>query len=200
MLVVKRRRVVIIALVVMILVAGYLNWSYRKDTELVPTFTEDTEVSQKNLGEAQLVNGNNVENESESASSSIEEQEDKVVVDTGSSNLYFIEARMNKERSRSEALETLQSVVDNANSPKESKIKAQAEAVEIAKAIEKEGIIESLIKAKGFEDSVVFIHNGNVNVVVQSEGLIPSQVAQIQDIILTHTGVATEKIKIVEVK
>ncbi|MGE4282235.1 MAG: SpoIIIAH-like family protein [Clostridia bacterium] len=195
MLVVKRKQVVMIALIVMILVAGYLNWSYKRDMEYVPTFGEDLEASQKKIGEAQMVNSN-----LEQTTSSMASQNDAVVVDTGSSNLYFIEARMNKERARSEALETLQGIVDNTNSPKETKIIAQTEAIEVAKAIEKEGIIESLIKAKGFADAVIFIDRGNVNIVVQSEGLIPSQVAQIQDIIITHTGVTPEKIKIIEVK
>jgi hypothetical protein len=35
---------------------------------------------------------------------------------------------------------------------------------------------------------------------VQSDGLIPSQVAQIQDIVVSQTGVAVEKIKIIELR
>ncbi|MBZ4644739.1 MAG: stage sporulation protein [Clostridia bacterium] len=196
MLVIKKRQVVIIALIIMILVAGYLNWSYKKDMESVPTISQDTEASsQKNLGEAKLVNGN-----LEAESSSMEQQDQKVVVDTGSSNKYFLEARMQKESTRSEALELLQSIVNDQNSPKESKTKAQNEVIKMAKAMETEAIIENLIKAKGFKDTAVFINEGNVNVVVQSDGLIPSQVAQIQDIVVTQTGIAVEKIKIVEVK
>jgi stage III sporulation protein AH len=196
MLVIKKRQVVIIALIIMILVAGYLNWSYKKDIESVPTISQDTEASsQKNLGEAKLVNGN-----LEAESSSMGQQDQKVVVDTGSSNKYFLEARMQKESTRSEALELLQSIVNDQNSPKESKTKAQNEVIKMAKAMETEAIIENLIKAKGFKDTAVFINEGNVNVVVQSDGLIPSQVAQIQDIVVTQTGIAVEKIKIVEVK
>jgi stage III sporulation protein AH len=196
MMVVKKRQVVIIALVIMILVAGYLNWSYKKDMETVPTISQDVERSvQKNLGEAKLVNSNLETNDS-----SMQMEDQKVVVDTGSSNIYFIESRMERERSRSEALEILQSIVDDQNSPKESKVSAQNKMIDIAKIMDKEMIIENLIKAKGFKDTVAFVNDDKVNIVVQSDGLIPSQVAQIQDIVVSQTGVAVEKIKIIELR
>ncbi|MDK2798701.1 MAG: stage sporulation protein [Clostridiales bacterium] len=195
-MVVKKRQVVIIALVIMILVAGYLNWSYKKDMETVPTISQDVERSvQKNLGEAKLVNSNLETNDS-----SMQMEDQKVVVDTGSSNIYFIESRMERERSRSEALEILQSIVDDQNSPKESKVSAQNKMIDIAKIMDKEMIIENLIKAKGFKDTVAFVNDDKVNIVVQSDGLIPSQVAQIQDIVVSQTGVAVEKIKIIELR
>jgi stage III sporulation protein AH len=66
--------------------------------------------------------------------------------------------------------------------------------------MDKEMIIENLIKAKGFKDTVAFVNDDKVNIVVQSDGLIPSQVAQIQDIVVSQTGVAVEKIKIIELR
>ncbi|NLY43497.1 MAG: SpoIIIAH-like family protein [Clostridiaceae bacterium] len=200
MLVVKRRQIVILVLIVMIIVAGYLNWSYKRNMEYLPTGTdidETEDTAQKNLGEAQLVD-NTVD--TEESETSLPEDSSNIVVDTGSSNKYFIEARMNRERSRSEALEILYDIINNENSPEESKIKAQEEAMKVAKIMDTETMIENLLMAKGFEDAVVFINEGKVNVVVQSEGLIPSQVAQIKDAVITHTGVTPEDIKIVEIK
>jgi len=79
-------------------------------------------------------------------------------------------------------------------------VKAQEELIAIAKNIDKEGAIENLIKAKGFKDALVFINEGNVNVVVKTDGLIQTQAAQIQDIVISQTGVSADKIKIVPVK
>ncbi len=193
MLIFKRKQIVLVALFIMILVAGYLNWSYKEEMQAIPTMSEDSGIElSKNLGEAQLVNSE-LENENG-------ENEQAVVVDTGSSNEYFIEARMEKESARSEALEVLREIVDNANSPNETKVEAQKHIIDIARHIDTEAVIENLIKAKGFDDVVVFINQDTVNVVVQSSGLIPSQVAQIMDIVIDQTQISHDKIKIMELK
>ena len=44
-------------------------------------------------------------------------------------------------------------------------------------------ICENLISTKGFEDSVIFVNDTSVNVVVKGEALQPEQIAQIQNII-----------------
>lgn len=57
-------------------------------------------------------------------------------------------------------------------------------------------IIENLIKAKGFQDAVVMIDNGIVNVIVQTDKLSEEEVAQIVDIVSRQTGVSLDNIKI----
>jgi len=194
MMVIQRKHIVLVALIIMIVVAGYLNWEYRNEMESIPTIGEygDEEITvAKKLGEAQLVNNG------------VDESDDSnqpVIANTENSGNYFVEARMDKESTRSEALELLRSIVENEKSPNESKVKAQEELIAIAKNIDKEGAIENLIKAKGFKDALVFINEGNVNVVVKTDGLIQTQAAQIQDIVISQTGVSADKIKIVPVK
>ena len=94
----------------------------------------------------------------------------------------------------------LQSVVSNESSSAESIEKANAEITEIAAQTELEGTVENLIKAKGFNDCVVFIGSDTANVVVQSEGLNAQQAAQINEIVVSQTGLSSSSIKIVEVK
>ncbi len=196
MFVFKRKQIVLVALFIMILVAGYLNWSYKEEMNAIPTMNEDSGLElSKNLGEAQLVNSD-IEKEGPTEG----EEEEPIVVDTGSSNAYFIEARMEKESARSEALEVLREIVDNENSPEETKVVSQTQMIDIARKIDTEAVIENLIKAKGFEDVVVFVNEDMVNVVVQSSGLIPSQVAQIMDIVIDQTQISHDKIKIMEKK
>ncbi len=196
MMVIKRRHVVIVSLIVMIVVAGYLNWSYKNNMELLPT-TGDSDIQEKSdnkVGEIKLVLND------EEDQSSIEDDGDKTVVNTANNNLYFTEARMEKERSRSESLEILQGIVNDQNSSKEIKDNAQNEMIGLTKNIDKEVTIENIIKSKDFKNVVVFINEDNVNVIVQSEGLTPSQVAQIQEIVITQTSAKLENIKLREVK
>ena len=72
--------------------------------------------------------------------------------------------------------------------------------INLVKLSEKEMIIENLIRAKGFNDVIVFIHDGYVNAIVDSEELSPGDAAQIQDIIFKETGVSLDKISIANTK
>ena len=60
--------------------------------------------------------------------------------------------------------------------------------------------MESLIKAKGYAEAVVFIGEDSVNVIVQppQAGFEASDASKIKDIVVTETGAAADKIKIVE--
>lgn len=111
---------------------------------------------------------------------------------------YFANASINKEKSRDEALETLQLVVDSSEEFPETRDKALAEILEIAGYMEIEAAVEEMIKAKGFEDCVAIISGDNINVIVKSDGLMTSEVAQITDIVMNQTGFGAENIRIVE--
>lgn len=130
----------------------------------------------KNYGDAQLVNG------------PVTTQDD-----------YFAQASLNKTKSRDEAVETVKSVLAKADASDEEISQATAKIVEISKQISDESKIENLIKAKGFEDCVVYLDNGNANVVVKTDGLSAEQAAQIKNIVLSEKDVAQENISITEV-
>jgi stage III sporulation protein AH len=199
MLVLKRRQLILSALVVMILVAGYLNINYKEEVDSIPTgneqisaISEDESTASKNLGEAMFVN--------KEEKGLDKNEKENVIARVDSGNEYFIEARMERERARSEALEVMKSIVDNTNSSGEMKVNAQREMLEISKKMAKESIVENLIKAKDFPDAVVFMDEGIINVVVKSEGLAATQTAQITDIVVSQTGVQLDKVKILEIK
>ena len=114
------------------------------------------------------------------------------------SDRYFSAASLNREKSRDEALQTLQVVVDSAEEHPETRDRALSEILEIATSIEIETTVEEMIKAKGFEDCVAIISGDNINVIVKSDGLLTSEVAQITDIVKSETGFGPENIRIVE--
>lgn len=69
---------------------------------------------------------------------------------------------------------------------------------QIAKDIEREANIETLIEAKGFSDCVAVVNGSTVSIVVKSEGLLPNDIAQINEIVYEQTGVEPVNVKIVE--
>jgi len=111
---------------------------------------------------------------------------------------YFSSVQLSRQRSRDEAIEVLQSVVDNAASTATAKDEALAEIQKLALVMETEANIESLIVAKGFEECVAVINGDSASIVVKSEGLVAAQISQINEIVYEQAGIEPLNIKIIE--
>lgn len=113
---------------------------------------------------------------------------------------YFAQARLEKMTNRDEAVQTLQTIMGGGDITDDEMVTNALEAVEVSKLIESEGNIESLVKAQGIEDCVVYLDGESAKVVVKTEGLEKAQAAAIKDIILGEISVPAENIRIFEVK
>ena len=111
---------------------------------------------------------------------------------------YFSSVELDRKRTRDEALEVLQGVVDDASSSEDAKNKALAEITTIAKVMETEANIETLIEAKGFEECVAVINNDSASIVVKSEGLQAAQISQINEIVYEQAGISPVNVKIIQ--
>lgn len=119
---------------------------------------------------------------------------------TDQTGTYFSATQVSRQRARDEALEVLQSVVDNKESSETVKAEALAGIAAIADEIQKEANIESLITAKGFEQCVAVLSGEKVQVVVKAEELQPAQIAQINEIVYAQTGIAPTGVTIINKK
>ena len=113
---------------------------------------------------------------------------------------YFDKARANRTAAREEALGIIRDVLDNAQASAEDKTLATQRATASAENVLQESNIESLITAKGFADSVVYIEGDRCSVVVQAEELQQQESLQILEIVVSQAGVAPEKVQIVTAK
>ena len=118
--------------------------------------------------------------------------------DAGNGQDYFSAAVIERESARDEALEVLQGVVDDAASLDSAKEQALKDIATMAKVIENESNIETLIKAKGFEECVAVINGEKANVIVKSEGLRPNDLSQILEIVYLQAGILPENVTIME--
>ena len=80
----------------------------------------------------------------------------------------------------------------------ETKDAALADISRIALEIEQEANIESLVMAKGFENCLAVINGDTISVIVETDGLLANQVAQIKEIVFSETGISPVGIKIIE--
>lgn len=109
---------------------------------------------------------------------------------------YFETFRKDREEVRKLEMEYLDEVIAASASDQETLEDAQKQKLALVDNMEKEFTIESMIKAKGFEDAAVTFHSGTVNVVVKCSELNEGQVAQILDIVKKETGEPAKNIKV----
>ena len=110
---------------------------------------------------------------------------------------YFSATQVSRQRARDEALEVLQSVVESEAADEATKTAALLEIAELAKAMEAEANIESLVLSKGFTQCVAVINDDTCSVVVNGTELQQSQISQINEIVYEQAGIAPQSVRII---
>ena len=112
-------------------------------------------------------------------------------------NNYFSSTVLSRQQSRDEAIDVLKLVTENEESTEQAKADAADKISKIAVDIQNETNIETLVKAKGFEECVAVISDGSVSVIVKADELRANQAAQILTIVYETTGIAPENVSII---
>ena len=110
---------------------------------------------------------------------------------------FFSSHRSNRETARAEEFSYLDAIISSESTSESVKASAEDKQVELLSFIEKELVLESLIKAKGFEDAVVTMSTNNLNVIVKQAELTKEEVAQILGTILQETDYVASQVYVV---
>ena len=187
-----KRNAVVVAIVLFVGAAVYLNWSYNNQTEE----TEDD--PGKVLGETSLVNGEQDEEGTAQTGETGEtgETDGEETTQTG----YFASARLNRQQARDSALELLQEAAADASADQALIDEANASIQAMATYTMSEAQAENLITAKGYGECVCFLNEDSASVVVSAteNGLSESDTARIVEIVMETTGLEANQIKIIE--
>ena len=105
---------------------------------------------------------------------------------------FFASAVVNRQRVRDEAMDVLRQVADSPDAMQETKNQALKSIEDMVAEMNNEINIETLIKAKGFEECVAVISEEKCSIIVKSEGLTAEQVAQILDIAISESKLAAD--------
>ncbi len=189
----KQKLLVITAFV--LIVVGYYNFNLNNKEDFLEVSSRSNEI---NLGDVELVNSDPVNsNQVNSNLVNIESTSDAIVPnDEVKKNNYFEDTKIQRDRMYSEIIETYQNMVDSQNISAEQKAIAIQEISNISNI--KNGIMisENLIKNKGFEEVVILVNNGKINVVLENKKLSTEQISQIQNIIEKQFNTKVENINI----
>ena len=204
----KKNQIVIAMLAVMIAAAGYMNYSGKlfpgktktqetnselANKELLDISDEDTSVSSGDIKSQDGDTGSTDGNASSTDDGSVDGTPGEAVLANGTVSSVAAQAKVSREQVRSKNKETLQSIIDNKNLSDAEKENVVNQMVQMT---EKEAAAESLLAAKGFNDSVVSITDDQADVIVGASELSDANRAQIEDIVTRKTGVAAQNIVI----
>ena len=94
----------------------------------------------------------------------------------------------------------LTGLAESSTAVESMKTEAMNELSQIAKDIESEANIESLINAKGYEQCVAVVNGDTASVLIKTDGLMENEVAQISEIVWQQAGIHPENLQIIESK
>ncbi len=200
----KKNQVIIYVIAIMIMTAGYLNFTTNAndnqsiETSMQMEAKDDTLLA--DIGDATLVNSNDVvtgeetsptsenevKNESEDGNKEASEQTEEKEVQANSKvtkDDYFVQSKLERDTMYSQMLETYEKVLNSSNSLETQKQTATQEITKINELKNSIMICENLIKTKGFENSIIFVNDKSISVIIESEEMKPEDVAKIQNII-----------------
>ena len=117
--------------------------------------------------------------------------------DAATEENYFTSTAVNRQEARDEAVDVLKLITENEEASEAARADAAERISQIAVDIQNEANIETLVKAKGFEECVAVISEGAVSVIVSAESLSASDTAKILSIVYETTGVSPSKVSII---
>ncbi|MCI8482135.1 MAG: SpoIIIAH-like family protein [Clostridia bacterium] len=109
---------------------------------------------------------------------------------------YYASSKLERDKMYSQMLETYQKILESTTISQEQKAISEQEISKINQTKNAIMIAENLISTKGFNNSVIFVNDNSVNVVVKAENLGTEQIAQIQNIVSRELKVELENIHI----
>lgn len=206
MKILKRNQIIILVIALMLVSAGYLNYTSNKGNEIIPTSSEENKIEYAGIGDAKLVSSNNVIEQDENNNQTTNEittnenmsNEETITTSNKTKEIdqYFSSSRLNRETMYSQMIETYQKILENDSISEDQKTIAQTEIQNINNTKNKIMICENLIKTKEIQDLIIFVNDKSISVVVKIDKLEQEQIAQIQNIITREMQTDIENIHI----
>ena len=184
-LIIRRKHIIIAGLAVLLGAAVYVNYLYTTPQHIETADGAEAETAR--YGEIRFVDAS-------TAGTS------EISVEASTSDEYFAQARLDKQKSRDESIEVLQSFYYGGDSTPDELAVIAEDVRAVSGYVETEAKIENLLKAQGFTDALCYLTGSTANVIVKTEGLDTAQAAQIKSTLLGEIAVPAENITIVEIK
>ncbi|NEZ46306.1 SpoIIIAH-like family protein [Clostridium niameyense] len=122
-------------------------------------------------------------------------EEKKTNANTSQSE-FFAETKLTRDQKTAQTLQTLKSLIDDKNVPKENKKEAVEKYTKLAMNSNYESKIESVLKSKGYDDVVCSIENNKVRIMVKGkEKLTDKQTRDIRNVVVNVSNIQEVEIE-----
>ena len=215
MKVIKKNQIIVYAIVLVLMIVGYLNYNSTTQEQSLETAIQmeaSDDMKLAGIGDAKLVNSNdvisdntsntiNTENNLNNINSNNENNvinNNKLEIETNSNNTddYFVKSKLERETMYSQMIETYEKILNSTNSLETQKQSATQEIQKINETKNSIMICENLIKTKGFENTIIFVNGDSINIIIGIEEIKQEEIAQIQNIISREMKAQIENIHI----
>jgi len=179
-MIIGKKQIIVTGLTLLLGAAIYVNYVYAAANRTVPDALQNPAIEDArgpHYGDATFVSGS-------------------IADETGA---FFAQARMDLQESRDEAKEFLQAMFHGGDARGDELEVIARNAQRLQSHIESETKIETLLKAQGFEDALVYISDRGANIIVRTPELTSEGAAKIKSTLLSEVSVASENIVIVEI-
>lgn len=217
---IKKNQIIIYVIALMLVTAGYLNYTGSDSFKsAIATSASEEELGEMaNIGDAQLVSSNDIATESNTENNVTTQNEkdsnvnsninsttnntnkttEQTSSNASSTNVsdYFTTSKLERDKMYSQMLETYENILNSSNALETQKQSATEEITKINSIKNSIMISENLIKTKGFENNIIFVNGASVSVIVGADELKQEEVAQIQNIVSREMGATVENIHI----
>jgi len=215
MKIIKKNQIIVYAIVLMLMVVGYLNYTSTTQEQSIETAikmeaTDDMQLA--GIGDAKLVSSNdvitenttnitndtNVVNNENSINIDKETSIENQTVETNSNDKdeYFTKSKLERETMYSQIIESYEKILNSTNSLETQKQVATKEIQKINETKNSIMICENLIKTKGFENNIIFVNSESISVIIGVNEIKQEEIAQIQNIISREMKSQIENIHI----
>ena len=216
----KKNQIVIYVIALMLMAVAYLNYTTNTAEQSVEASLQmeaRDDSNTANIGDATLVSSNDVlsntdtVNESSGNSTTVSNTESsnttndnsnsnsettQTSVQTSTDDNYFTKSKLERDTMYSQMLESYENILNSTNSLETQRQSATDEIKKINDTKNSIMICENLIQTKGFENSIIFVNEDSISVIIKSDELTQEEVAQIQNIISREMNSEIENIHI----
>ena len=220
----KKNQVIIYVIALMLVTAGYLNYTTNTAEQVSAQTTMEMEANDDmqiaDIGDATLVNSeavsenevteNTTENTSSTNGNTTQEANENVTQNTNTTenntatqtsaavttDEYFTKSKLERDTMYSQMIESYENVLNSSNSLETQKQSATEEIKKINDTKNSIMICENLISTQGFTNNIIFVNGDSISVIIGVEQLQQEEVAQIQNIISRELHAEIENIHI----
>ena len=212
---IKRNEIVVYAIALMLVTAGYFNYSANSEHNVVETVSEESldlnedkdedeihkgvleEETVEEISEGELVA--NEEKKEELGDARLVNSEDVVEESKDITSDYFASSKLERDRSYADMISTYSKIIEDGSISETQKAIAMNEITKINNEKNAISISENLLSTKNLKNSLVLVNNDSINIVVEvDDDLTKEKVAQIQNIISREFDAEISKIHISE--